>query len=324
MEAASPESKPSTEDMAPAAASLGFEEFGVEPTRAAPEHFQSPTAIVGSIYESAPPVALSPPAFEFPVSAQPAAPPASPAAATFSPAAAVPAPAVAATPPPAAPAAGFDFGLEDALGSDFDLKSGDLKSSDLKSDKDMPAWSPPPAIPAPPVSAKPAAAAPQNIAPPSSTPVPRKEESSALGDIFADFKQEMEIHDQAKEDPETHYSLGIAFKEMGLLDEAIGELQAVCRTIENGTPFNQSVSAYTWLAQCLVEKGAAQAAIPWYEKALQVGGIDQQTKLAINYDLASANEAAGDTVAARKIFMQVYGSNIDYRDVAERLKSLKP
>ena len=331
--AAVPERKPFTEDTAPAAAALGFEEFGVEPAGAAPEQLESPPAFAGSIYESAQPDVSSPPAFEFPASAPPAAPTpaslsavssaavssaaASSAAASFPPAASVAASAPASAPPPVASSAGFDFGLEDALGANFDLKSG----------KDSPASHPAPAIPSPPPPAMPAATAaapPQNIAPPASAPIPRKEELSALSDIFADFKEEMEVQDQAKDDPETHYSLGIAFKEMGLLDEAIGELQTVCRNIENGTPFDQSVSAYTWLAQCLVEKGAAQAAIPWYEKALQVGGIDQQTKLAISYDLAAANEAAGDVVAARKIFMQVYGSNIDYRDVAERLKSLKP
>jgi len=38
------------------------------------------------------------------------------------------------------------------------------------------------------------------------------------------------------DDPETHYNLGVAFREMGLLDEAIAELQKVCSAIERGKP----------------------------------------------------------------------------------------
>lgn len=312
MQAAAAEKMPTPEEMTPASASLGFEEFGVQPAVAPPRQDAAPNAVVGSIYENAKPVTPLPPEFDFP-----AAPPAARAPAAAAPANAAP-------PAAAASAGGFDFGLEDALGEDFDLKSSDLKSSKEAMAAQVAATVPP--QPVPPAPAAPVAmpAAMQNAPPAPPAPAPAKTESSALGSIFDDFKEEMEVQDQGNEDPETHYSLGIAFKEMGLLDEAIGELQTVCRAIENGTPFAQAVSAYTWLAQCLVEKGAAQAAIPWYEKALQVAGIDQQTKLAISYDLASANEAAGDAPAARKIFMQVYGSNIDYRDVAERLKSLKP
>ena len=40
------------------------------------------------------------------------------------------------------------------------------------------------------------------------------------------MKQELEEEVVAgDDDPETHYNLGVAFREMGLLDEAIAELQ---------------------------------------------------------------------------------------------------
>ncbi len=66
-----------------------------------------------------------------------------------------------------------------------------------------------------------------------------------------------------------------------------------------------------------------QAAVKWYEKALKVPNADEETKLAVYYEMGSAQEAAGDKEAALKAFMEVYGSNIDYRDVAERIKALK-
>lgn len=147
------------------------------------------------------------------------------------------------------------------------------------------------------------------------------EDSALLADVFAEFKEEVE-ETSTSEDLETHYGLGVAFKEMGLLDEAIGELQKVCLAIDHGEPFSQSIQAYTWLAHCFTERGVPEAGIKWYEKALKMPG-DAHSRTAIHYELGSACEAAGMRDAALKHFLEVYGSNIDYRDVAERIKALK-
>jgi tetratricopeptide (TPR) repeat protein len=153
--------------------------------------------------------------------------------------------------------------------------------------------------------------------------IEKHEAASALSDMFSEFKEDAEESAGQAEDPDTHYNLGIAFKEMGLLDEAIGELQKVCHAIEHGHAFEQSMQAYTWLAQCLVDKGVPQAAVRWYEKALKVNGINEDSRLAVYYDLGNAYEAAGNQKKAYETFMEVYSSNIDYRDVADRIKTLK-
>ena len=146
---------------------------------------------------------------------------------------------------------------------------------------------------------------------------------SMLSDLLDEFKEGIEEPASDQDDPETHYNLGVAFREMGLLDEAIGELQKVCRAVDNGAPFSQPIQAYTWLAQCLVDKGAPQAAIRWYERALNVNGISEDSRLALYYDMANAFESAGNKKAALDNFMEVYGANIDYRDVADRIRSLR-
>ena len=145
-----------------------------------------------------------------------------------------------------------------------------------------------------------------------------------LAEMFGELKQDLESGvASADEDPETHYNLGIAFREMGLLDEAIGELQKACQFVDRGHPFPQIMQSYTWLAQCFLDKGVPEAAVRWYEKALGVPTIDGETRVALHYELASAYETAGDKPSALKHFMDVYGNNIDYRDVAERIKALK-
>jgi tetratricopeptide (TPR) repeat protein len=149
-------------------------------------------------------------------------------------------------------------------------------------------------------------------------------DSIDLSEMFGELKHELEEDVAAgDDDPETHYNLGVAFREMGLLDEAIAELQKVCTSIDRGKTFAQPVQTYTWLAQCFLDKGVPQAAIRWYEKALNIPGLDDEARVAINYELGSACETAQDKPAALRHFTSVYGSNIDYRDVAERIQALK-
>jgi pilus assembly protein FimV len=145
-----------------------------------------------------------------------------------------------------------------------------------------------------------------------------------LAEMFGELKHDLEVGaSTTEEDPETHYNLGIAFREMGLLDEAIGELQKTCQAVDRGHPFPQVMQTYTWLAQCFLDKGIPEAAIRWYQKALSAPGIDEETRTALHYELAAAYETAGDRASALKHFMEVYGRNIDYRDVAERIKPPK-
>jgi tetratricopeptide (TPR) repeat protein len=183
----------------------------------------------------------------------------------------------------------------------------------------------------PPVQASapaPVQTAPRQV-PPATQPAPPQRFDPAssvdLSSMFGELKQELE-HDAASadEDPETHYNLGVAFREMGLLDEAIGELQKVCQFVDRGHTFPNLMQAYTWLAQCFLEKGMPEVAVRWYEKALKLPNLEQETRTALHYELASALESSGNNPAALSNFLEVYSSNIDYRDVAERIKALRP
>jgi tetratricopeptide (TPR) repeat protein len=199
-------------------------------------------------------------------------------------------------------------GLEDAI--PFDLASPAAEQP----------WSASPA-PAAEVQSDPvvdAGAEPEELDLPDAIPVPGNE----LSQLFEEFKEEAEQGASDNEDPESHYSLGVAFREMGLLDEAIGELQKVARNIEMRRPFRDTLQVYTLLGQCFLEKGVPEAAVRWYEKAL-TSASDGEARVAVHYELGSAHEAAGSRPAALQHFMEVYGANIDYRDVAERIRVLK-
>jgi tetratricopeptide (TPR) repeat protein len=148
---------------------------------------------------------------------------------------------------------------------------------------------------------------------------PVNAEAGPLKEVFDEFRAELGEMGAEDEDLETHYNLGIAFREMGLLEEAIGEFQKVAKANDRGKAFRYAMQCCTLLGLAFMEKGQPAIAAIWYERALQTPGIDSESKLALRYDLGVAQESAGDLDAALKSFSQVYAVNIDYRDVADRI-----
>jgi pilus assembly protein FimV len=143
----------------------------------------------------------------------------------------------------------------------------------------------------------------------------------ALSEVFEEFRAGLDDAGNNGDDLETHYNLGTAYREMGLLDEAISEFQKVAKSTKKGE-FRYAMQCFTLLGLAFMEKSQPSIAAMWYERALEIPGLDQESVLALRYDLGVAQELAGDTSAARRSFSQVYGVNIDYRDVAERLAAL--
>jgi tetratricopeptide (TPR) repeat protein len=148
-------------------------------------------------------------------------------------------------------------------------------------------------------------------------------ETGPLKEVFDEFRAELGEMGAEDEDLETHYNLGIAFREMGLLEEAIGEFQKVAKASDRGKAFRYAMQCSTLLGLAFMEKGQPDIAAIWYDRALSTPGLDSESKLALRYDLGVAQESAGDLEAALKSFSQVYAVNIDYRDVADRIASLQ-
>jgi pilus assembly protein FimV len=144
-----------------------------------------------------------------------------------------------------------------------------------------------------------------------------------LAEVFQEFRTELGEMGEEDEDLETHYNLGIAYREMGLLDEAIGEFQKVAKAVQKGKPFPYEMNCSTMLGLSFMDKGEPKVASLWYQRALQVPGLEEESILALRYDLAMALESAGESDAALDSFRQVYAANIDYRDVADRIATLQ-
>ncbi|HXO62288.1 MAG TPA: tetratricopeptide repeat protein [Candidatus Acidoferrales bacterium] len=148
-------------------------------------------------------------------------------------------------------------------------------------------------------------------------------DSGPLKEVFDEFRAELGEMGADDEDLETHYNLGTAFREMGLLEEAISEFQKVAKANERGRPFRYAMQCCTLLGLAFMEKGQPGIAAIWYERALETPGVEPESILALRYDLGIAQESAGEPEAALKSFSKVYAMNIDYRDVAERIAALQ-
>lgn len=170
--------------------------------------------------------------------------------------------------------------------------------------------------------AMPNAQPPASVAKPEAAP-PQSGESGPLKEVFDEFRAELGEMGVEDEDLETHYNLGIAFREMGLLEEAISEFQKVAKASDRGRAFRYTMQCCTLLGLAFMEKGQPAIAAIWYERALQTPGNDPESTLALRYDLGVAQESAGEPEAALKSFSQVYAMNIDYRGVAERIAALQ-
>ncbi len=154
-----------------------------------------------------------------------------------------------------------------------------------------------------------------DVPPPSA---PTADEQS-LDDIFEEFKRGVE-QQAVKEDADTHYNLGIAYKEMGLLDDAIGEF---IMTTEEEPKFVQS---RYMLGLCYLEQGDYQHAISEIQNALNYAenqGGEAGNRIGMHYDLGLAFQGTGDSDSALREFKKVHQADPAYRDVAAKIKELQ-
>jgi tetratricopeptide (TPR) repeat protein len=147
---------------------------------------------------------------------------------------------------------------------------------------------------------------------------------SGLAEIFEEFRLEAEgEHVSSNEDYETHYNMATAYKEMDLLDESIREFQTAAGLSDPADGTGRYFQCCTMLGHCFLQKGIARAAVLWFNKGLESPGRSEEEYKALRYELASAYEQLGDLRRALDVFTEVYGVDVGYRDVAEKIRNLQ-
>jgi tetratricopeptide (TPR) repeat protein len=141
----------------------------------------------------------------------------------------------------------------------------------------------------------------------------------SVEDVLREFKKGVE-RTVRPEDIETHYDLGIAYREMGLLDEAIGEFDMAAKGA-TGKP--READCLATIGECLKGKGDLAGAAVVFEKASQIGGVRPETRLNLFFEIGVVREELEDLLAAITAYEKVVALDPKYRDVAERLARLR-
>lgn len=141
-------------------------------------------------------------------------------------------------------------------------------------------------------------------------------EDQGLQDVFNEFKKGVDSQ-LAEGDYDTRYNLGIAYKEMGLVDEAIAEFQLAAKDPK------RSLECSSMIGICFMEKGMADVAVQWYERGLQVPGRAPEEYRGLRYDLGLAWEAAGDFGKATATFQDLVREDPTFRDASDKLRDLQ-
>ncbi|MEM8996899.1 MAG: tetratricopeptide repeat protein, partial [Acidobacteriota bacterium] len=142
-------------------------------------------------------------------------------------------------------------------------------------------------------------------------------QEQSLEEIIEGFKQGV-AENLSSEDYDTHFNLGIAYREMGLLDEAIGEFQLASKDPR------YLVECASMLGICFFEKGLTDLAVRWYQKGVAAPDISEEATLGLLYELGNVYESVGDVEKAYKTFVEIYGMNTNFRDVSHKIQELAP
>lgn len=138
----------------------------------------------------------------------------------------------------------------------------------------------------------------------------------SIEDLFREFQRGVAEQIQ-EQDYDTHFNLGLAYREMGLLDEAIGEFQLALHSPQ------LFIEGASMIAACYMEKGLPEQAAEWYARGLTAPGLSPETVIGLRYELGRAQEAAGRNAEALGNFTEVLAVNPGFRDVVNRVSRLR-
>ena len=149
------------------------------------------------------------------------------------------------------------------------------------------------------------------------------EERAPSGDEEADFaamlrKFKQGVAENVEDtDYDSHYDLGVAYKEMGLTEEAIAEFQKALR----GT--DRRARTYEALGQCFLDLGQPAVATSLLGRAMQEPGTDDQQLVGVLYLLGRAAETMHQPADAVRYYERVLAVDITFSDVSDRIAALE-
>lgn len=144
---------------------------------------------------------------------------------------------------------------------------------------------------------------------------PTDDEQKNFEEMLAEFKRGIEQNLDA-DDYQSHYDLGVAFKEMGLLDEAIAEFQKALRSPEGRLRTSEA------LGVAFFDKGQFGIAETVLRRAVDTEGGGDEAKIGVLYWLGRAAEEQGKRPEALRCYERALAVDIRFMDLGERVPRL--
>jgi len=119
------------------------------------------------------------------------------------------------------------------------------------------------------------------------------------------------------EDLQSHFDLGIAYKEMGLLDDAVTEFERAARDPA------RRLDCLTLKGQCQLDMGRPDAAEGTFRQALDIPLLSEEGRRVLCYELGLLYEVLGRKQEALDNYQIVANIDLFFRDVTDKLKMLR-
>ncbi len=140
-------------------------------------------------------------------------------------------------------------------------------------------------------------------------------EESDFDSLLTSPEPAPELNETGEEDHVTHYNLGLAYREMEMLDDAISEFLQVWNV-------KPSVDSGMQLALCYVQKGNIQRAAHFLSQTLACEDIAQEDIKKVRYELGEIYIAMGNSARAYYYFQSIITLDPTFQDVQDRISVL--
>ncbi|MEJ2491549.1 MAG: hypothetical protein P8Y84_08020 [Desulfuromonadales bacterium] len=118
-------------------------------------------------------------------------------------------------------------------------------------------------------------------------------------------------------DTESHFNLGIAYKEMGLYNDALVEFEKASRDP------GRLIDCITLTGQCLIETGDTESAMTTFRQGLSQDDLSDENRMTLNFELGMLYQNNGQPLEALECFQLAAEHDSFYRDVGELIKTLR-
>jgi TolA-binding protein len=138
----------------------------------------------------------------------------------------------------------------------------------------------------------------------------------SVDEVLAEFKKGVDKQ-LSQDDVDARHDLGIAYKEMGLFDDAVAEFERSSRGPR------KEADAWYLVGLCRLEQQQEREAVAAFQRALEAKVITDHQRNAIHFEMGSAHQALGELPEALLLFRQVAEADPMFKDVGQRLVELE-